>query len=123
MRKIIMALALCLPLAVNAEISETANTPVQKVKVGETFTIQLPSNPTTGYGWVVKKAPEQIKLLNKSYEQSPECKKGMVGCGGVQSFHFNAIQPGQGLLKLKYVRSWEEPSANDAEKQIIIEVK
>jgi inhibitor of cysteine peptidase len=35
----------------------------------------------------------------------------VVGSGGVYTFIFEAVAPGQGVLKLEYARPWEEGMA------------
>ncbi|EFW12207.1 putative transposase, IS481 family [Serratia symbiotica str. Tucson] len=35
-----------------------------------------------------------------TYVQSPECKKGIVGCSGIEILRFNAIEAGKGELQL-----------------------
>ncbi|HAF2404727.1 TPA: protease inhibitor I42 family protein [Salmonella enterica] len=71
------------------------------------FEISLPSNPTTGYNWIVRQLPEQVALTGMDYAQSPDCKEGMTGCGGTTTLHFKAVKAGAGKLVLQYARPWE----------------
>ncbi|WP_367672162.1 protease inhibitor I42 family protein [Serratia symbiotica] len=107
-RKIILILAFFFPLMA---VSTPYGNPLQKkiVKKGKMFIIKLPANPTTGYVWTVRKSPHQVIYLGKHYVQSPECKKGIVGCSGIEILRFNAIEAGKGELQLQYVRPWDLP--------------
>jgi inhibitor of cysteine peptidase len=75
---------------------------------GQTLTITLPSNPTTGYSWQV--AQIDTNLLEQQgqpeYQQSPG-SKDMVGAGGAETLRFKALGTGQTDLQLAYQRPWE----------------
>ena len=89
-------------------------------KVDAQFEISLPSNPTTGYDWIVRQLPEQVALTGMDYAQSPDCKEGMVGCGGETVLHFKALKAGAGKLIVQYARSWE--ALTDETRTITIKV-
>lgn len=76
-------------------------------KMNQQFELKLPSNPTTGYGWIVRQLPEQMALTGMDYAQSPDCKEGMTGCGGITTLHFKAVKTGKGTLIMQYARPWE----------------
>lgn len=76
-------------------------------KVDAQFDVSLPSNPTTGYNWIVRQLPEQVALTGMDYAQSPDCKEGMTGCGGATTLHFKAVKAGTGKLIVQYARPWE----------------
>ena len=75
---------------------------------GQTLTITLPSNPTTGYSWQV--AQIDTSLLEQQgqpdYQQSPG-SKDLVGAGGAETFRFKALDTGETTLQLAYQRPWE----------------
>ena len=80
-----------------------------KVKVGDSVTISLKGNPTTGYSW------RTAKLDGQSIEQSGDPKytvdahqSGMVGVGGKFVFSFKATKSGKTQISLEYVRPWEK---------------
>jgi inhibitor of cysteine peptidase len=89
-------------------------------KVDAQFEISLPSNPTTGYNWIVRQLPEQVALTGMGYTQSPDCKEGMVGCGGTTTLHFKAVKTGTGKLIVQYARPWE--ALTDETRTITIKV-
>jgi inhibitor of cysteine peptidase len=74
--------------------------------VGDTFEVQLESNPTTGYGWIVAEQPDGVVLESSDY-QAPDTS--LVGAGGVEVFVFDATAAGAGTLRLDYVRSFDDP--------------
>lgn len=76
-------------------------------KMNQQFELKLPSNPTTGYVWIVRQLPEQVALTGVNYAQSPDCKKGMTGCGGNTTLHFKALKAGAGKLIVQYSQPWE----------------
>ncbi len=75
-------------------------------EVGDTFEVLLESNPTTGYGWTVAEQPDGVTLVSSDYE---EPDTSLVGAGGVEVFEFEATAVGSGVLRLDYVRSFDDP--------------
>ncbi len=75
---------------------------------GETLTLTLESNPTTGYSWTVKDIDTAILKQSgePKYEQAPG-SQGRMGAGGVETFQFEAVASGTTTLTLIYARSWE----------------
>ncbi|TNL06534.1 hypothetical protein CYD30_20035 [Kosakonia cowanii] len=60
--------------------AEKTKLPAQTTaKVNAQFEVKLPSNPATGYNWIVRQLPEQVALTGMDYAQLPDCKAGMVG--------------------------------------------
>jgi len=80
------------------------------VKVGDTFQVVIPGNPTTGYAWAVALADSDSALVQQVGEPqyaADSTDGSLVGSGGVYTFTFKAIAKGQALLKLDYARAWE----------------
>ena len=93
-----------------------------RLKVGDSFSIRLRSNPSTGYMWSV--APEStgaVSLTGSSSTEPPE--NGMVGQPIFQIFDFKAVKRGKGVLALHYVRSWEKPAADETRFTLRIAVR
>ena len=78
---------------------------------GEKLEVRLKSNPTTGYLWSV--LPESTPLLKLTGKSETEPVESGVGRPIVQIFKFKAARPGDGVLLLHYVRSWEKPAADE----------
>lgn len=73
------------------------------------FIISLPSNPTTGYSWTVKKYDNTLLTVLSS--QFFRAKTKMMGASGQTVFNF-AIKPGITLpastqILFLYARPWE----------------
>lgn len=75
--------------------------------VGKEFRITLQCNPTTGYQWVLAKAPDEklAKLLRSDYKRP---NSELAGAGGEMVWTFRALAEGKTQMELDYVRSWEK---------------
>lgn len=71
--------------------------------IGDTFTITLPSNPTTGYSWVA--TPQDGLKFTESSEASDS---ELLGAPGTQTFVFSAEKEGIHLIELTYKRAGDE---------------
>lgn len=79
------------------------------VKKGETFTISLAANQSTGYTQVIKQIdPRFIKEINKEYK-SRKTKRGLIGAWGNELFTLQAIKEGKTKIIVEYIRPWEKP--------------
>lgn len=77
---------------------------------GDTLTLSLKSNPTTGYSWVVSGLDKTaIDLTNQSYAQDNQSMGGepMLGVGGTDTFQFKAKKPGQTTFTMTYKQDWK----------------
>jgi inhibitor of cysteine peptidase len=74
------------------------------VRVGETFTVVLEGNPTTGYSWQVG-AVDQAVLT--SGEPGYVAESDLIGAGGTYTFTFTAVAAGETQVRLVYLRPWE----------------
>lgn len=92
-----------------------------KVKLGTTLTLQLPANPTTGYGWYILTGTDPWSLVSRKYAQDAS-KPGMVGVGGKETFTFKAERVGSGFLRLLYLRGFEERLSTDKVFQVRLTV-
>ncbi len=76
---------------------------------GDTFTIELAANLTTGYDWAVRIINDDIvSLVSKEY--LPAVDTSIVGSGGVDVFTFKAVRTGFAIINLDYARSFEKDS-------------
>jgi inhibitor of cysteine peptidase len=76
--------------------------------VGQSFMVQLASNPTTGYRWIYQQEGTAfLELVGEPRYQSGPAPVGTVGGGGTEYFAFKATNIGQQTLKLEYVRPFE----------------
>lgn len=77
------------------------------VKVGQTFTLKLRSNPTTGYMWELAEPLNEgiIRFIGQEYRTD---KTDRMGAGGREIWSFRAVGTGETWIGLKYVRPWEK---------------
>lgn len=75
--------------------------------VGETATIRLEANPTTGYQWEPSSAPDEavIRVVSDRYEADAS---DAVGSGGTQEIVIEGTGAGTTTFELRYVRPWEQ---------------
>ena len=84
--------------------------------VGQTLSIRLPSNATTGYRWQVAETYADTLTPGAPFgdEITDPHAPGVVGVGGNTVWMFEAARPGTATLTFAYGRSWE-PNAPPAE--------
>ena len=89
---------------------------------GDTFTVQLVSNPTTGYLWQFGTPPydETVMILRGDKYIRPE--EELCGAPGKRSLSFLAEGSGRTGLRLIYVRPWEKnrPPAQEFNLMVIV---
>lgn len=95
----------------------------RELRLGQEFSLRLPSNPTTGFRWVMREngAPV-LQLLGPEVYTTPE-EAGVVGSAGVSTWRFRAVSRGEGRLSLDYRRPWENgvAAAKNFDCRILVE--
>lgn len=73
---------------------------------GDEMTLDLPSNPSTGYSWVVT---EKTKVFATDSNQfiAETGEEVLAGAGGITQFHIAALKEGVGTMTLQYKQDWE----------------
>jgi inhibitor of cysteine peptidase len=92
-------------LAGSTALGEADDGTAVTVGVGDTVTVRLPSNVTTGFKWVVVD-PGPLARSGEAVYEAPDAP-GAVGAGGNETFTFRAGSAGTGDLTLEYRRPWE----------------
>jgi predicted secreted protein len=70
--------------------------------VGKKTRIELESNPSTGYRWLVVGSPDAVVVVRDRY--TPDSgSEGGPGAGGKQSFTVTGVRPGDAEVRLDYV--------------------
>ena len=72
----------------------------------QTATLELESNPTTGYSWRVEQNPEIFDIETDYVENSSDTEA--VGVGGAETFILTPKEEGETEVAFYYERSWEE---------------
>lgn len=75
---------------------------------GDVLEVRLASNATTGYVWVLddETVPDSLALVDEEYVEPDST---VVGAPGTQVFKFDASHKGAGILRLEYVRPFDDP--------------
>lgn len=71
-----------------------------QVQQGDSVVLELTSNPSTGYHWVIEQN-DSAKLPLQSDKYTSD-NSGAIGGGGTETFTFKAMQPGTISLALQY---------------------
>jgi len=97
------------PAAGGLLVGKEANGTFGEVDAGQTGTINLPGNPTTGYEWSAQPPDDPaVSALGPGEYQADPTGEGLVGSGGQYFFRFRAERPGAAKITLSYRRSWEK---------------
>lgn len=106
---IVLLLALTACAGPAEKLKEADNGKTIDLKAGETFTVSLEGNPTTGYSWEVAAIePALVELVSEPDYKSDSM---LIGSGGVFTFTFKAVSAGSSGVRLIYHRAWEEDVA------------
>jgi inhibitor of cysteine peptidase len=87
-------------------LSNADNGKTITLKPGQTLTLQLTENPTTGYRWSIVPFNDQLLKLSDDRFDLPNAS-GM-GSGGQRILTFKATRTGQVNLTLNQKREWED---------------
>lgn len=80
------------------------------VKVGQTVSLTLPENPSTGYSWHKSWAPEDaLDLTLDAYDPDGAADGG----GGNRNYVFEALKSGTVVITVQYGRWWEGGERED----------
>src|SRR6476620_4672331 len=85
-------------------LSQADSGTVLNLKRGQTLTLRLDENSTTGYRWSLSALDTEVLQL-KSDDMNLGSNLGMGG-GGQRVFTFQANNPGRVKLQLKNLREW-----------------
>ena len=88
------------------KLTEAFNT--ISVKKGETFTVELDSNPSTGYGWDLQLTAGKASLVKQDFRSSTPPGSMICGAGGTEIYTYKAEEMGTIELNADYKRSWEK---------------
>lgn len=93
--------------------TETDNGRSVPATVGDTITVRLSENPSTGYSW----APTFSSGLEPGDDgfAAPSASPGLVGAAGTRSFTFEVTAAGEQSFAAVYERSWEAGTVEPAE--------
>ena len=79
-----------------------------EVSAGNTFTVTLCSNPTTGYKWADLAAISDETVVRQiSHEFIAPENTGVVGAPGKEVWAFKTLKQGTSTISIDYSRPWE----------------
>ncbi len=103
-------------------LTEAADGTAIEVYQNGGFTVDLESNPTTGYMWaVVELDGGVVEEVGHEYHADPNPEM-MTGTGGREEWVFRAVAPGTAQLVMHYRRHWE-PDDPDGTFTLTVTVK
>jgi inhibitor of cysteine peptidase len=77
------------------------------VKAGDSFTVTLCSNPTTGFQWESAVISDQSVLTETNHQFVGPEDENLVGAGGEDVWTFQALKKGTSTISIAYSRPWE----------------
>lgn len=89
-------------------ITEQDNGRTVDVRVGESVSINLPENATTGYRWAIDRYDREFVEATAT---EPRYTANAIGSGGRVAFIFEGRKIGSGEIVLKQWRHWEGDSS------------
>lgn len=78
-----------------------------EVAVGDSLTVTLCSNPTTGFKWSESAEISDRAVLQQTKHEFLSPKGDLVGAAGQEVWTFKALKPGTTELSMEYSRPWE----------------
>ena len=96
-----------------------------EVSTGETFTVTLCSNPTTGFQWQeTAEIGDQSILQQTNHEYiAPQGNTPAVGASGVEKWTFKALKNGNTTVSMEYGRPWEGGEKGEWTYELTVDVK
>jgi predicted secreted protein len=86
-------------------------------RVGESYGVELPVAPTSGFQWALQSKPATSTLTGSSVNAKTQA--GFGGTGSA-SFTFRALRTGSEVLKFTMSRAWDENIASEHYARVII---
>jgi predicted secreted protein len=92
-----------------------------ELAAGEQFEIHLESNPSTGFAWEISAmtTPDLVALDSRTFVESDS---DLVGAPGTDVLVFTTGAEGAGVLRLEYVRSFDEPIVPERVVEFVIRI-
>jgi len=92
-------------------ITEKQNNATVPVNQGNTVTLMLPENPTTGFQWNLTTTPG-LTITGDIYVPSDRTGT-LVGSGGTHTWEITVAGTGRQDISAVYKRSWEPATGNE----------
>ncbi len=93
-------------------------TPAKTVALLKEFSVTLPSNPSTGFGWKVARYDREfLQLLRRRYQKPDQPRPG---AGGQELFDFLPLKSGSTTIVFHYQRPFEKQVARELKHTVVI---
>ena len=102
-------------------IDRTYHNKTLDINVGDTLTIILNENPSTGYRWKLDQVNEEIISLEDS-KYTPDTKS-QIGGGGNRTFSFKSVSTGMTTIGLGLMREGERDRTPTEQFQVSVQVR
>ena len=81
-----------------------------EISAGDSLTVTLDSNPSTGFSWALKGTGNESVLKESGHEfkAAPANDPPLLGAGGKEIWTFKALNKGSSTISMEYTRSWEQ---------------
>jgi len=87
----------------NAEALSGQDGRVVNLAVGQSYTVVLDSNPSTGYSWQATYDGSKLELVGQEFSSSSTA----LGAAGQEHIEFKALAKGTSEVRFAYQRPWE----------------
>lgn len=103
---LVVIVVLCIGMSRVNSFEEGSNNATVHVVKGDTLTISLGENPTTGFRWVTNVTPGLV-ITSDGYKSGNPIGEmmGMLGCGGTRIWHVAVVQTGTQTFSAAMVRA------------------
>lgn len=118
-----LLLSACASLSGNYHLTEKDSGRTLHLDRGDTFTVALDANPTTGYLWKFGNPPYDENVMILRGDKYIQPSEQLAGAPGKRSLTFVAEGSGRTGLRLIYVRPWEQNTAPEKEFHLMVIVK
>lgn len=89
----------------NFNVEQSCSQPVQ-LKIGQSLTVNMQENASTGYMWSVVGQPKLVKVTAQ-YLKAKKTAVPLMGVPHQKVIRFTAMEKGSERLKVQHARSWE----------------
>lgn len=105
----------------NAEDNETDKDNSEKISIAidKTTSIQLETNPTTGYSWNYDIEDNTIATITSEEYIPDQQADEIVGAGGTKIYTIQGLKEGTTSIEFKYQRPWESKQPIQTKKFIV----
>lgn len=103
-------------------ITEADNGKTINVKQGQTFSLKLNENPSTGYSWQLELSSGLKLLSDKYYSSQSSGTNGriFVGAGGYHLWVIQAKNKGSQQVEATYERPWEQAGIKTFKLNVVV---